>query len=77
MTTPGRSALTVTPWTASIVPIALRVGCQLSSWITVEVTAAGGGAIFAPISMPFFTWKPLMSPNATNTSKAMTAARKK
>ncbi len=44
LTMPGRSALTVTPWTASSEPMARRVGCHRAGWITVVVTAAGGGS---------------------------------
>ena len=41
--TPGRSALTVTPWTAAIVPITLRAAGQRSCCATIVVTASGGG----------------------------------
>ncbi len=42
-TVPGRSALTVTPCTAAIVPMALNVAGQSSCCATMVVTASGGG----------------------------------
>ena len=39
----GRSALTVTPCTAAIVPIALSVAGHSSCFATIVVTASGGG----------------------------------
>ena len=50
-TTPGRSALTVTPRTAATVPIAVNVDGQ-SSWLaTIVVTASGGGWNAAPCAI--------------------------
>ena len=48
---PGRSALTVTPWTAAIVPIALNVSGHSSCCATTVVTASGGGWKAAPSAM--------------------------
>ena len=42
-TVPGKSALTVTPCTAAIVPIALSVAGHSSAAATIVVTASGGG----------------------------------
>ena len=42
-TMPGRSALTVTPWTAAAVPMAFSVAGQYSFRATMVVTASGGG----------------------------------
>src|SRR5260370_41494839 len=42
-TVPGRSALTVTPWTASMVPITDMVEGHCSRLVTTLVTASGGG----------------------------------
>src|SRR3954466_14541072 len=42
-TVPGRSALTVTPWTAATVPIAVSVAGHSSSAAAIVVTASGGG----------------------------------
>ena len=42
-TVPGRSALTVTPCTAAIVPIAFNVAGQSPAAATIVVTASGGG----------------------------------
>ena len=42
-TVPGRSALTVTPWTAATVPMALSVAGHSSCRATIVVTASGGG----------------------------------
>ena len=47
-TMPGRSALTVTPWTAAIVPMTLSVDGQSSCCATMVVTASGGGWKAAP-----------------------------
>ena len=49
---PARSVLTSTPFTARIEPTALSTGCQVCARAMLEVTAAGGGAIFAPMAMP-------------------------
>ena len=50
-TMPGRSALTVTPCTASAVPIALTLEGQRSRRATIVVTASGGGCHDAPCAM--------------------------
>src|SRR5882672_447502 len=42
-TVPGRSALTVTPWTASMVPITDMLEAHCSRCATTLVTASGGG----------------------------------
>jgi hypothetical protein len=42
-TVPGKSALTVTPCTASIVPTTLSVVGQVVCFATAVVTASGGG----------------------------------
>jgi len=47
-TMPGRSALTVTPWTATTVPIGRSVAGQRSRLATIVVTASGGGCHDAP-----------------------------
>ena len=47
-TTPGRSALTVTPCTAATVPIAFSVAFHASGFATTVVTASGGGCSSAP-----------------------------
>ena len=39
---PGRSALTVTPWTAVTDPMAFQVAGQFSDFATTVVTASGG-----------------------------------
>ena len=43
LTTPGRSALTVTPCAAATVPIAFSVVFHDAGWTTTVVTASGGG----------------------------------
>ena len=60
---PDRSALTVTPRTASTVPMALQVPGQCSAFATIVVTASGGGRKLA-----FFA-------TAVWTCRALTAAR--
>ena len=50
-TVPGRSALTVTPCTAAIVPIALSVAGHVSCCATMVVTASGGGWNAAPCAI--------------------------
>ena len=70
---PGRSALTVTPWTASSEPMARRVGCHCAEWTIVVVTAAGGGSK-KPASASFFIpriWDTLIPPTM---AKTMTTA---
>ena len=47
-TVPGRSALTVTPWTAATVPMALSVAGHVVPVATIVVTASGGGWNAAP-----------------------------
>ena len=49
---PARSVLTVTPLTAFSEPTALSTGCHVCGFTTTVVTAAGGGANFAPIAFP-------------------------
>src|SRR5687768_1464763 len=64
---PGRSALTVTPFTASTVPIAFRVVDHVSCFATTVVTASGGGAQLCDIAA--LIWKYLNPPIApTNTT---------
>ncbi len=46
-TSPGRSALTVTPCTAAVVPMTGSVSAQGSALTTIVVTASGGGCIAA------------------------------
>jgi hypothetical protein len=53
-TTPGRSALTVTPCTAAMVPIAFSVDGHSSCAATIVVTASGGGCIAA--NSPAIAW---------------------
>src|SRR5215470_16234039 len=50
-TTPGRSALTVTPRTAATVPMAVSVDGHSSRAATIVVTASGGGWYAAPCAI--------------------------
>ena len=52
LTIPGRSALTVTPWTATTVPMAERACGHVSVRATMVVTASGGGWNEAAWAMP-------------------------
>src|SRR5882762_7557056 len=50
-TVPGRSALTVTPCTATAVPITFKVADQVSCLATTVVTAVGGGWKLPPFAI--------------------------
>src|SRR5688500_6785645 len=68
-TVPGRSALTVTPCTAAIVPIAFNVAGHSSCCATTGVTASGGGWKAAPCAMAVWICWNLTKPSpATITS---------
>src|SRR5687768_11691974 len=68
-TVPGRSALTVTPCTAAIVPIAFNVAGHSSCCATTVVTASGGGWKAAPCAMAVWICWNLTKPSpATITS---------
>src|SRR5687768_158249 len=71
-TVPGRSALTVTPCTAAIVPIALNVAGHSSCCATTVVTASGGGWKAAPCAIAVWICWNLTTPSpATITSVAV------
>src|ERR1043165_9037567 len=69
-TTPGRSALTVTPCTAATVPMALSVVFHDAGWAMTVVTASGGAAQLCDIA--FLICRNLKPPtaamNATTTA---------
>jgi hypothetical protein len=50
-TMPGRSALTITPWTASTLPMAVSDVAHSTSLALIVVTASGGGCQPAPWAM--------------------------
>ena len=60
----------MTPCTATTVPIALRLACQLSSCATTVVTASGGGTKDEPCAMATWIWRYL-----TKAIDAITATR--
>src|SRR5262245_56195637 len=64
-TTPGRSALRVTPCTAATVPIVLCEAGQRASPATTVVTASGGGCQLAPCAIAAWIWKNFTAPIAT------------
>ena len=74
-TIPGRSALTVTPWTATTDPIALSDEDQCSTCATVVVTASGGGCQEAPCAIAALIWKnftvPMQAMTATSAASVM------
>ena len=51
LTVPAISGVTVTPWTAVMEPMAVRVPCHFSSRTTAEETDSGGGAKALPAAM--------------------------
>jgi hypothetical protein len=77
-TMPARSALTVTPRTATTLPIALRLAGHSSCRATVVVTASGGGWKEAAMAMPAWIWRNLtvpMPPRKTATANSITIIR--
>ena len=79
---PAKSALTMTPCTASNEPMALSVGCHADAWTTTVFTAAGGG-VKAPLAasaiMPLIchTLMPAMMPTTSNASRPTKNMRRK
>src|SRR5436190_6043899 len=65
---PGRSALTVTPRTAAMVPMALIVDGHWSCAATMVVTASGGGWYAAPWAMAVSICLNFTKPNALTKS---------
>src|SRR3989442_1131591 len=74
-TTPGRSALTMTPFTAATLPMAPRVPCHCSCFTITVVTASGGGR-YPPcpieVLMPRYFTKPTIPMNPATASNMMT-----
>ena len=61
-TTPGRSALTVTPRTAATVPMAVSAAGHSSRGAVIVVTASGGGWNDAAMAIPAWIWRNFTPP---------------
>ena len=75
---PARSVLTSTPFTARIDPTALSTGCHVCARAMLEVTAAGGGAIFAPMAaadLTCMTLKPTSTASNSPTAPSISVIR--
>src|SRR5436305_3432500 len=73
--TPGRSALTVAPWTGVTVPRAFTVDGHCSCRAVAVVTASGGGWKLACAAMPLLIWRALTTPSAPRRAPTISSIR--
>ena len=73
-TEPGISGVTVTPWTAVMDPMAVRVPCHFSSRTVAEETDSGGCTNDLPVSMSFLICRVLMPDSPPRTPSTMRMA---
>src|SRR5260221_14765694 len=74
-TIPGRSVETVTQWTATAVPIASRLTGPSSRFVTIVVTASGGGWNEACCAIDFLTCLYFTAPMAETKTAITTSIR--